>query len=62
MFKHIYDYCFGCKRKKFFVKRREVPIPGTNLVAKSREKTCSECYNNVLKAIKEGKQKYERNN
>jgi hypothetical protein len=58
MIKNIYDTCFNCKNNKFFVRRREVPVPGTNLIAKSREKLCGKCYKAVLKEVSKGR-KYD---
>lgn len=52
--KLFYDKCFACKRKRFFLRKREVPMPGTNLIAKSREKFCGGCHQNILKELSKG--------
>jgi len=56
--KYFYDTCFNCKRQRFGVRHREVPMPNSSLVAKSREKICTDCYRTVLKEVNKG-QKYD---
>ena len=57
--KQIYDTCFNCKKKKFWIRRREVPLPNSNLVARSRERICSSCYKDILKEVAKGANKHD---
>ena len=46
----IYGKCATCKQNKFFIRKRQVPLPvGVN--ATSKKKLCTHCYKGLLKLM-----------
>lgn len=50
----FYAPCFKCKKRKFFVRKRRIPLPTGTLVATSRELFCTPCTNLLATEIKRG--------
>lgn len=40
----LWDMCFSCKKKRFFVGKRYFNIPGIGRTAMSREFFCGKCF------------------
>jgi len=45
------EKCESCKQWKFYISKRNVPLPIGNLIARSRLYICTPCFRKLLKAI-----------